>query len=75
MKNIEYVILSGAFFSLISIGCIVVMIYTIRMNKMHNEQINKEVRKMTDLINGTNEVKKVLIEQIKKLTETLKNKQ
>lgn len=51
------------------------MIYTIRMNKMHNEQINKEVRKMTDLINGTNEVKKVLIEQIKKLTETLKNKQ
>lgn len=75
MKNIEYVILSGAFFSLISIGCIVAMIYTIRMNKMHNEQINKEVRKMTDLINGTNEVKKVLIEQIKKLTETLKNKQ
>ncbi len=51
------------------------MVYTIQMNKRHNDQMSKEVNKMTDLITGSNEVKKVLIEQIKKLTETLKNKQ
>lgn len=71
-QNIEYLILGSFFLAILAVGFLIVMAYVVQMTRRHNKRISGKMDEVTQLIDADNKVKKLLIEEIKKLIQALK---
>ena len=72
LQNIEYILIAGTFSTILSTGCLLMMMYTIRLFKQAEKKNKERAEEMKTLISSSNEIKRLLIEQIKQLNEELK---
>ena len=72
LQNIEYILVAGTFYTILSTGCLLMMMYTIRLFKQVEKNNKERMDEMKTLISSSNEIKRLLIEQIKELNKELK---
>lgn len=72
LQNIEYILIAGIFSTILSTGCLLMMMYTIRLFKQAEKNNKERAEEMKTLISSSNEIRRLLIEQIKQLNEELK---
>jgi len=72
LQNIEYILVAGTFSTILSAGSLLMMMYTIRLFKQVEKNNKERMDEMKTLISSSNEIKRLLLEQIKELNKELK---
>lgn len=72
LQNIEYILIAGTFSTILTTGCLLMMIYSIKLFKQVEKNNKERMEEMKTLISSSNEIKRLLIDQLKQLNKELK---
>lgn len=72
MNSFEYLILGGAFLTILMVGCIAIMAYVISVTKTYRKFTESKMKEIDHLARTTIETQRELIAQLKILNTNLK---